>query len=232
MPGSRSLFVGRRRWLTLALAAVLMALAVGHFKPKRATYGVITANKQMVLTFDTEDDCNYAADKLDILKQHNVRATFFVTGRWVERWPEVARRLVRDGHELTGNHSYSHPEMSKITAREIWREMAKADEAIRRVVGKRPIYFRPPYGDYDRRVRWIADRFGYRVVLWTTDTRDWAKPGVDKIVAAVFEDAGAGKVVLFHLSAEQTNQALPAVIEGLRSRGYQLVTLTEALRAP
>lgn len=231
MPYRPDLFRAGNRRLALALGVLLTLSVAAYLKPRRAMYGVVTANKQIVLTFDTEADCNHAAEKLDVLKQHNVHATFFVTGEWVERWPEVARRLVRDGHEVAGNHSYTHPVMGKITAWEIWREMAKTDAAIRRVVGERPLYFRPPYGDYDRRVRWVADRFGYKTVLWSTDTRDWARPGVNKIVDTVLQDAGPGKVVLFHLSAEQTNQALPEVIEGLRSRGYQLVTLTEALRA-
>lgn len=227
----RRLLSARARWVVLGIV-VLAAAAAPYLAVPQPIERSMAPRKEMVLTFNCAWDDQYGEQLIDILRRHRVRATFFVTGKWLQQCPDLGRRLVQAGQEVNGNHSFAHPRMTRMSAGAIRADMERADRLMRQVLGVKPLYFRPPYEEYNDRVLRVAASMGYKTVQCSIDTRDWANPGVDKIVSSVLDHAAPGAIVMLHQGRQQPVEALPRIIEGLQARGYRLVTLSEALRPP
>ena len=184
-------------------------------------------DKVFALTFDDGPWPVYTRQILRILKENDAKATFYMVGQVVAEYPELAREVVRDGHAL-GNHSWNHPSRPRDPVRQVQRTNA----AIKRATGFSPTTFRPPYGIVASMAR-EAMRQGQPVLIWTSDSNDWKRPGASRIASNVLRDAGEGGVALMHDGGgnrEQTVMALPTIIAELKSRGYKLVTVPELLR--
>jgi peptidoglycan/xylan/chitin deacetylase (PgdA/CDA1 family) len=190
----------------------------------------------IALTFD-DGPSPATPDLLDLLAQHQARATFFVCGLNVERHPQIVRAAVEAGHEV-GNHGYSHTRLWLRSAGFIYEELATAQRAITAVTGKRPRWFRPPYG-----VRWLGLREALRrldltLVMWTVLAQDWKLPA-EQIVRRLERRAGNGAILCLHDGREldprpdiaPTIEAVRRLLPVLRERGYALVTLSDLLRA-
>lgn len=206
-------------------------------KPSQIVYWQGNAKHQKVaLTFDDGPHPKYTARILDILAEKNVRATFFVTGKSVEKYPELARRIVSDGH-MIGNHGYSHHEMKLMSRKRIREEIRQGQSAIREITGESTSIFRPPYGMFNRTVIAELRETGHKLIQWSLSPKDWARPGEQAIVKRVLERARNGSIVLLHDShphkesgnREQTVNALPEIIEALQSKGFELVTVLDLL---
>ncbi|EPY14945.1 polysaccharide deacetylase family sporulation protein PdaB [Paenibacillus sp. cl6col] len=195
---------------------------------------VPSAGKRIALTFDDGPDPTRTPVILDLLKQYNAKATFFVVGWRVKSHQELVKRTVREGHEIA-NHTYHHKYFRKgVTKAEIEEEIMKAHRVIEEVTGTPPQLFRPPGGYYNERLVEIAREKGYRVILWSwhQDTKDWRSPGVDRIVNKVLGHARNGDIVLMHDLVEgstQTIQALKKILPELKRRGYSFVTVSELM---
>lgn len=194
---------------------------------------VPTDKKVIALTFDDGPDPTYTPQIAELLKQYHARATFFVVGSRVNSFPEVARLLASEQHELA-NHTYTHPDMRRISPEKLAQEVAKTQETIYEVTGTKPLLFRPPGGYYSESIVNIAKRAGALVIMWSwhQDTRDWSDPGVKKIVNKVLKNARNGDIVLFHDyggNRKQTVQALKEILPELQNRGYQFVTVSELM---
>jgi len=176
------------------------------------------------LTFDDGPDPAVCGQILAILRAERVPATFFVVGQRVLRYPDVARRMVGDGHTI-GNHSWDHARLSAQGYGTVLSEITRTQEAVTRVTGVRPALFRPPYGATNPRVAAAAGATGLRTVTWTVDPRDWAQPGPGVITARVVGGTRPGAIVLLHCLHPQTAVALPQIIRVLRARGYQFAAL-------
>ncbi len=190
--------------------------------------------KIIALTFDDGPDPADTPAILDLLKQYEAKATFFVVGKRVEMYPELAKREIVEGHEIA-NHTYSHSYFRKrMGGEKIKNEILKAEQAIFTTTGEKPHLFRPPGGYYSENVVDASKKNGYLVVMWSwhQDTEDWNKPGVNKIVNKVLKNARNGDIVLFHDYVEgksQTLEALKQVLPELKERGYRFVTVSELL---
>ncbi|MGF7036025.1 peptidoglycan/xylan/chitin deacetylase (PgdA/CDA1 family) [Paenibacillus mucilaginosus] len=188
--------------------------------------------KRAALTFDDGPDSRYTPLILDILKAHNVKATFFVVGRQAEKHPEVLRRIAEEGH-LIGNHSWDHANLSKLSEAQILADIAAGDEAVRKITGTAPVPFRAPYGAVSPAVRRALETLGRPLVGWTVDTRDWAGTPAEEIRDCVTRGLQPGGIVLMHSfggrsgSLGNTVEALPSIIEALQGDGYTLVTADE-----
>ncbi|MDK2931761.1 MAG: peptidoglycan-N-acetylglucosamine deacetylase [Bacillota bacterium] len=189
----------------------------------RGPEGRLSAGK-IALTFDDGPDAVYTKKILSVLDRYRVKATFFLIGNRVERHSAVVREMAAAGHEL-GNHGYSHSRLTTLSAEAVRREISSTQEAVKAAANVTPRWFRPPYGSYNDEVRQIAKEEGATTVLWTLNPDDWRNPGQAAIVQRVTSGAKDGAIVLLHVR-EQTARALPALIEGLRSRGYELVLLS------
>ncbi|MFD2370403.1 polysaccharide deacetylase family protein [Brevibacillus sp. GCM10020057] len=194
---------------------------------------VPTDSKVIALTFDDGPDPAYTAQIAALLKEYNAKATFFMVGSRVKQFPEVARQLAEEHHELA-NHTFSHPDIRRISDERLQAEMEKTQETIYESTGIRPQLFRPPGGYYSDEVVNVAKRAGFLVVMWSwhQDTRDWSDPGVQKIVRKVLTNARNGDIVLFHDyggNRKQTVEALREILPKLHKRGYRFVTVSELM---
>lgn len=184
----------------------------------------------VALTFDADAAADPAPRILDTLKAYGVRATFFIQGWWAERHPDLVRRMVEEGHEI-GNHSNTHPDFRTLTREEIVRELAETEAILQRVAGRtsKP-YFRPPYSYRNQLVREVAAEEGYLTVVWTIDVFDW-KPDAtqESILREVLDHVVPGAIIVLHVGDENSAAVLPRLIEELRARGYEPVSLSEVL---
>ncbi len=186
----------------------------------------LTTRKQMALTFDA-GITPIRPGILDILKAKGVYATFFVTGVVAQQVPDSVRRIVLEGHQIA-NHTYSHPNLTTISDAEVVSQLQQADDIIYGICGHhtRP-FFRPPGGQRDDRVRAAAQTAGFRSVYWIAGGGDLGGWTVQQIIDNTLTNAKQGGVMLYHASVQNTELALPTIIDELRARGYDLVTVAE-----
>lgn len=192
-----------------------------------------TTDRVVALTFDDGPSAAYIREILSTLLDHDVLATFFVTGREVDENPELARMLVEAGHEL-GNHSYSHQRMLFQSTEWYRQEVERTDLAIRRAGHQGEIYFRPPYGKRLLGLPRYLARTGRTTVMWDIEPESYPELAEDavRMAAYVIDNVEPGSIVLMHLmyaSRETSRQALPLIITGLQERGFELVTLSDLL---
>ncbi|SED21621.1 glycosyltransferase [Streptomyces sp. KS_5] len=196
---------------------------------------------RLVLTFDDGPDPTWTPRVLDVLKEHDAHAVFFVTGTMASRYPDLVRRMVEEGHEI-GLHTFNHPDLSFQSKKRIDWELSQNQLAISGAAGIRTSLFRPPYSSFadamDNKswpvTEYIGKR-GYITVVNNTDSEDWRKPGVDEIIRRATPKGGKGAIVLMHDSGgdrHQTVQALDTFLPEMKADGYEFDNLTEALGAP
>lgn len=182
-------------------------------------------SKLIALTFDDGPHLGWTFKLLDILKQNRVRATFFVVGKMVDRYPDLLRAEVADGHQIA-NHTYHHLNLTNLSDDEVDQEYRMCDDAVFRATGLHMRYCRPPGGQYDHDVIKATERLGLTTVLWTDDPKDYAKPG-DSVLERRLNHIHNGSIILLHDGIQQTLDILPDLIKGLRKKGYRFVTVDE-----
>ena len=232
---------GRRRIFYFSLVALcgaplLSARAAHPNRPGIVYWRGDPSTRQVALTFDDGPNEPYTSQILNVLRQNHVRATFFMVGENVEKYPQTAREIVREGHAI-GNHSYTHTNCLFDTNSRVRREILKTEKVIEETTGQRTCLFRPPFGGKDIFTLHQTHRLGYVSVQWTVSGRDWRRPGVKRIVRNVMRGVRPGAIILLHDGNElhhgsdrsQTVQALPALIAQLKSQGYTFVTVPEML---
>lgn len=193
-------------------------------------YSVETDEKKVALSFDAAWGNEDTQQILDILAKYNVHVTFFMTGGWVESFPQDVKKIQEAGHDL-GNHSENHKNMSQLSDAECQDELMKVHNKVKELTGVEMNLFRPPYGDYDDHVITNAKECGYYTIQWDVDSLDWKDYGVDSIIKTVTEHKNLqnGSIILMHNGAKYTAQALPTVIETLQSKGYEIVPISELI---
>ncbi|HIS06820.1 MAG TPA: polysaccharide deacetylase family protein [Candidatus Choladocola avistercoris] len=193
-------------------------------------YCVQTEAPKVSLSFDAAWGNEDTNDLLSILAKHNVKTTFFMTGGWVESYPEDVKAISDAGHDL-GNHSENHKQMSQLSAEECKDEIQKVHDKVKELTGKDMFLFRPPYGDYNDTLIEAANGLGYHVIQWDVDSLDWKDYGADAIVSKVVDHPhlGNGSIILMHNGATYTKDALEQVITGLTDKGYEIVPISELI---
>ncbi|OHA44770.1 MAG: hypothetical protein A3G04_02885 [Candidatus Taylorbacteria bacterium RIFCSPLOWO2_12_FULL_44_9] len=199
--------------------------------PSPITHGDVS-KRQVIFTFDGGEGSQSAFVVLDILRKHHARGTFFLTGKWVLRNPDLIRRMQAEGHEIY-NHSLTHPHLPFLTDREIANELGNMDRTLLNLINTstKP-YFRPPYGDYDERVLFAAARHGYRAVMWTIDAGDWMESEgftADAVRARIYSHIEPGAIVLMHLGDDITGLILDEIFTQIEDLGYKIVSLTQGI---
>ncbi|MGW8066127.1 polysaccharide deacetylase family protein [Streptomyces ziwulingensis] len=180
--------------------------------------------RTMLLTFDDGPDPRYTPDILDTLAKYDVRATFFVCGEMADRNRGLLSRMADEGH-VVGNHTWSHPLLTRLTRRRIRSEMERTSEVVEQAHGEPPRWFRAPYGAWNRAAFQLGAELGMEPLAWTVDTLDWTTPGTRTIVGRVEDGAAPGVVVLSHDAGgdrSQTVRALRAYLPELLDSGYRL----------
>ncbi|WP_160719952.1 polysaccharide deacetylase family protein [Bacillus sp. USDA818B3_A] len=169
----------------------------------------------------------YLSDMLATLKKHHVSTTFFLEGNWTKQNPELAKVIVSAGHEV-GNHSYSHPDMSKLSAARTREQIIKTNEIIEAATGQKCVWFAPPSGSYRDETVKIADELNMKTVMWTVDTVDWRKPSPDVLINRVISKIDKGSMVLMH-PTESTAKSLDRLITLIEKKNLQIGTVSELM---
>ena len=222
--------------LTLAVAVVLVfwlvnsPSIVGASATKRQLpiYCVERDDKVVAISFDASWGNEDTQTLIDIMDQYNVKATFFLVGDWVDRYPESVKALSDAGHEIM-NHSSSHAHFSKLGEEEIIADIEKCNKKIEGITGKKPTLFRCPYGEYDDHVISAVNSMGMTAIQWDVDSLDWKGISASEINTRVTGKVQPGSIVLFHNAAENTPEALPGIIETLIADGYTFVPVSQIL---
>lgn len=165
---------------------------------------------------------------IDILGKYSVKATFFVVGEWVDKYPESVKALCDAGHEVM-NHSNTHAHFSKLSTDEIIADVNACNDKIESVTGVRPTLIRPPYGEYDDHVITAIRSMGMEPIQWDVDSLDWKEIPADQITKRVTSKVQAGSIVLFHNAAKHTPEALPTILETLLQQGYTFVPISQII---
>lgn len=190
---------------------------------------VMVDRPYIALTFDDGPNRRLTPELLDILREHDVRATFFVVGRSVAAHPAILRRIADEGHEI-GNHTWDHSSLDAIGTDAVRRQLEKTNNVIRAVAGQSPVLMRPPYGKTNPQLnRWIFDQFGLKVILWSVDSSDWQHRDADLVRWEIISGAKPGAIILSHDTQASTIAAMPSTLEALRAEGFIFVTVSELI---
>ncbi len=193
---------------------------------------VRSARPLLALTFDDGPHATLTPQLLDLLAERNVRATFYVVGNRISHHQGIMGRIADEGHEI-GNHSWSHPSLGGLSDAAILSQIDRTSAAIVEAVGRPPVTMRPPYGNLSpRQTRMLYASRGLQSVLWSVDTEDWRRSGEDVMVNRILSQSRPGGVILAHDIVAQTIRAMPVAIDGLLTRGYEFVTVSELMGWP
>lgn len=206
----------------------MSVMEVFYNKKELPIYSVETEEKKISISFDAAWGDEYTNDILDILDKYEVKTTFFLVGFWVDKFPEKVEEIHKRGHDV-GNHSTSHPYMSKLSEEQILKELNNTGNKIKELTGKEPTLFRPPFGDYNDRLIRVCRENDYHVIQWDVDSLDWKELGVQPVVDRVTRNVQNGSIVLFHNNAKYVKEYLPLVIEELQKDGYEIVPISELI---
>lgn len=191
--------------------------------------------KKIALTFDDGPDALWTPQILDVLRNKQVKATFFLIGKEVDKYPNVARRIAAEGHVI-GNHTYDHVSLNQLAPENVADEIQRGNDAISRTAHVVPRLLRPPAGAEDPQVVNAAQQNGLSVILWSVDTEDWRGLDAATVKTGVLKSAKNGSIILQHSGEGPhltgTVEALPQIIDALHNQGYTLVTVPELLNLP
>ena len=193
-------------------------------------YCVDTDKPKIALSFDAAWGNEDTQEILKILKEKKINVTFFMTGGWIDKYPEDVKDIYEAGNEL-GNHSQNHKQMSTLSEEECRKEIMQPHEAVKKLTGYDMKVFRPPYGDYNDNLIRTAKACGYSPIQWDVDSLDWKDYGVDSIISTVVNHThlGNGSIMLCHNRAKYTAKALPELIDGLKEKGFEFVKMSELI---
>ena len=213
-----------KKHIMLGIAAVLAVtgITVGSMSAfanndrKLPIYCVETDKKQIAISFDAAWGNDDTQTLIDILKEYDVPATFFVVGSWVDKYPESVKALSDAGHQIQ-NHSNTHPHMPQLSKEQMKDEIVSCNEKIKEITGKTPTLLRPPYGDYDNALIETMNELKMATIQWDVDSLDWKENATpDSICKRVTSKVKNGSIVLFHNDADHTSEALPTILKCLK----------------
>lgn len=225
----RRLLVDRCTTVLIALSFLCFPSTICATIDTAPIRSISTSERVVALTFDDGPDPRYTPRVLGLLTTEKIHATFFQIGEFVEKYPELARAVVTEGH-VVGNHTYSHADLEFATSEAIQTEIVKCEDAIIRVTGQRPVLFRPPKGHYNDGLFHVLQNRNYHLILWKLCVEHKAAPTPIDMAYRVIANTRPGTIVLAHdgrLNREKDIEALPLIIRGLKAKGYRFVTIPE-----
>ena len=230
-------FIVTKKQLMLCLCLLIIAViaAVGSISAfagnnrKLPIYCVETDQKQIAISFDAAWGNDDTGTLIDILKEYEVPATFFVVGAWVDQYPESVKQLADAGHQVQ-NHSNTHPHMPQLSKMQMSDEIETCNRKIEAITGARPTLIRPPYGDYDNALIETVESLDMKTIQWSVDSLDWKDTSTaDSIYNRVVSKVQPGSIVLFHNDADHTPEALPNILKTLKDQGYEFVFINDLI---
>lgn len=183
--------------------------------------------KKIAFTCNVYWGNEYIPTLLGILRENEVKITFFIGGSWAKKFPQILKDIYYEGHEI-GNHGYNHKNHKDLSLEENKKEIMEAEQIIEEIIGIKTRLFAPPYGEFNNETIKAAEELNYQIIMWSIDTIDWKKPGSDYIINKVLKKAHNGAIVLIH-PTQDTVEALPTILEELKRAGYKLTTVTDII---
>lgn len=191
-------------------------------------YKVDTDEKKISLSFDVAWGTDNIDDILKVLKKHEVKATFFLVGSWVDDNKELVEKIHKEGHEI-GNHSNTHANTKQLSEDAVVQEIELTSDKISNITGEKTTLFRPPFGDIDTKTLDICKSLGYQVVKWDVDSMDWKQLGPNHVIERVVKNSQPGSIVLFHANINNSATYLDSIITNLKKEDYKIVPVSEIL---
>ena len=225
--------------VSLLSFALLLTISAAYVGALPDTVSVVSGKRELPIYCVNRDDnkisisfdAAWGGDKtlgiLELLDEYNIKTTFFLVDIWTQKYPELVKEIVARGHEI-GNHSTSHPQMSKLNETQIAKELNTQADNVLAIAGVRPVLFRPPYGDYNNRVITTARAQGFVPIQWSVDSLDWKNRGAQEIINRATK-VKSGDIVLFHNDSQYILDALPAVLKYYAENGYSVVPISDIL---
>ena len=222
--------------VSLLIAFAVLAAAVGvtdsagvYFcksTRKIPVYGVETDKKVIALTFDAAWGADKTQGILDVMEQYGAKGTFFLVGFWIDKYEKETKAIAEAGFDI-GNHSRNHLNMPKLSENEIKNEIEYVNDRVFDLTGKKPKYFRAPFGDYSNKLMTSLEELNMVGVQWSIDSLDWKGLSAKQIYERVVPKAKSGDIVLFHNNSDHVLDALPMVLTALRAQGFEFVTIAD-----
>lgn len=186
-----------------------------------------SGEKAVGITVNVDWGEEYIPEMLKEFEAAGAKVTFFVTGKWAEKNPQLLKQMDKAGHSIQ-NHGYKHCHFNSLTASEGSQEIKKANDIIHEIIGKNSVYFASPYGEYNENVVQAARDINYKLIMWSVDTIDWQKPSPETIVNRVMKKVHNDAIILMH-PTEPTVKALPDLLKQLKDDNYRMVTLDKII---
>ncbi len=196
----------------------------------KITYSHVNVDGPYIaMTFDDGPSGPNTPRLLDLAAKDHIKLTFFLIGENAARYPKLVQRELAEGHEV-GNHSYTHPDLAKMSDAAVRAEIQKTQDAIIDASGYKPILMRPPYGAMTPKQRlWVSQEWGFKIILWEVDPLDWKNPGPDVVAQRIITAVHPGYIILSHDIHSGTVDAMPKVFDTLLAKGYKFVTVSELI---
>ena len=215
--------------LLVALMVLFLCVEWGPLSDERGQRGIASGNplvKEVALTFDDGPRDRGMPELLAALKSLDVPGTFFLVGKFAERYGPITKTIAAAGHEIE-NHSYTHPKLHTLWVEKIMRETERCNEVMANLTIRVPRFMRPPGGGFNLKIFYAMRRMNMRMGLWSVNTADYAGKSAQRITDSVLRSARPGSIILMHSGVPATVEALPAIVTELRRRGYRFVTLQD-----
>jgi len=209
-----------------------MPSSISNLLTKYGAYWIGDTQKKVVyLTFDEGYENGFTPKILDILKEQNVKAAFFITGHYLNSQPELVKRMVQEGH-IVGNHTVNHPSLPDIPVEQIKKEIGQLSEDFLKLTGKKMVYLRPPKGEYSEQTLAVTKEMGYCNIFWSLALVDWIPMpgGPEESYQSVMNNLHNGAVILLHAVSRDNTEALERTIKDTRAQGYEFKTLDELVK--
>lgn len=214
--------------VSIGLNSASQAVTTASVERVIPIYSVDTKDKICSISFDAAWGNEQTEDLLNTLDKYDIKTTFFLVGQWVEKYPDSVKEIAKRGHDI-GNHSSTHAHMPALSAEKMKEEINDCNNRIKKLTGKSPTLFRPPYGDYDNNVVNLVKSMNMYCVQWNIDSLDWKDPSISRIVYNCTDMLSPGSIILLHNGATNTPNALPKIIEGIKAKGYKIVPISKLI---
>lgn len=200
----------------------------GNSLRKVPIYYVDTDEKKVAISFDAAWGADKTEKIMEICKEYDSNATFFLVGFWVEDYPEVAKKIAENGFEI-GTHSNTHPDMTKLSKSAQLQELETSCKIIEQTTGKKPTLFRAPFGAYNDNLLENATSLGLKTIQWDVDTLDWKGLSGIEIVNRVLNSVKSGSIILCHNNSDHILDALPILLDRLHKKGYKVTNVGDVV---
>ena len=219
--------------VSVTLVCVLLVCGMGGYatafanKREVPIYCVDRTDNYVSISFDAAWGADKTRQIMDVCDEYNVKATFFLVGFWIDKYPDMVAEIASRGFEI-GTHSATHPQMSKLSEAQVREELLSSSKKIFEITAKPVTLFRPPFGDYNNQLLEVAKGLGLYTIQWSVDSLDWKGLSAREIAERV-QRANSGDIILCHNNSDHIVEALPLIFEALKLKGLKLCPIGELI---